>query len=532
TVKALDAFHSGRTELFKGLSAEKDMNSPDFFPRPVISLDMSRVANSNTNEFLTQRLMNSLNDNAKRHKVSLQSNDFPEAFFYLLSDVHEAMGQKAVLLIDEYDAPVVTIAGRCKPGSDGALLDETRSVMQDFYSVIKTAENHLKLAFITGITKFSRMGVFSQLNNLIDISLSPDFSAFMGYTHDELETYFSRFTAAMAFKLNMSEKELLTKISDNYDGFSFDGKQMLFNPFSILSFFKIGRFRNFWMQSGSNTLIRNFLKDNTLTVDQFPGMVVDDNFASNPGEIETTSPEGFLYQSGYLTLRHNSETTYTLDYPNGEVREAISKLFLENFGSNSSWNGIGESGRELSRYLASGDVSGMVSVFARLLAGICYDYHLAANRVSLSLLAAIKKIFRKISGADSLYDYGPNQPVELAEKLIRNRGESYYRSLLHACMLMAGARVTPEKPENLGRLDLEVVYGSLTYVIELKIAKNAGRAASAARAGLAQIHKQGYGRASKAPILVSLAIGRAERNVVGCLFEKDGRKTAVEIGGR
>ncbi|MDR1314135.1 MAG: PD-(D/E)XK nuclease domain-containing protein, partial [Deltaproteobacteria bacterium] len=109
------------------------------------------------------------------------------------------------------------------------------------------------------------------------------------------------------------------------------------------------------------------------------------------------------------------------------------------------------------------------------------------------------------------------------------KGESYYRSLLQTCLWMAGAKVTLEKPENLGRLDLEVVYGSVTYVWELKISENAKGAAAAARAGMDQIHRRGYGQASDTPVLVSLAIGKEERNIVGCIFERNGRETALKI---
>ncbi|MDR1313213.1 MAG: AAA family ATPase, partial [Deltaproteobacteria bacterium] len=379
TVNALDAFYSGRKELFQGLAAETDMNFPNFVACPVIRLDMSAVAGSDSKEILQNKIMKRLGIMAERHQVSLRGEDCADAFSCLIQDVHKASGQKAVLLLDEYDAPVINIIGREKRSCDKNLLMDTRTVMQDFYTQIKVEEEHIKFAFITGVTKFSRMGVFSRLNNLLDISLFPGFSAFMGYTHEELKTYFAPFITHTARALKMSEEGLLNQLKEYYDGFSFDGENEVYNPFSILSFFKVKEFGNFWMESGSNTVVRKYLRDKALTVDQFQGQEIDYSRARAPGEIDATSPAGFLYQSGYLTLRAKDDGAYLLDYPNSEVREAISTLFMENFTSD--WEGTGKSGRELGEKLASGDIAGMVGVLIQLLAGIHYRDHLDANRV-------------------------------------------------------------------------------------------------------------------------------------------------------
>jgi hypothetical protein len=170
----------------------------------------------------------------------------------------------------------------------------------------------------------------------------------------------------------------------------------------------------------------------------------------------------------------------------------------------------------------------MINVFRRLLAGIHYSDHVDADRKPRA------EALRKASGAATGADF-PDVSLRkrsgtLAERLTWRMGEHFYRCMLHASLWTAGAKVAPEKPENRGRLDLEEVYGPLTYVIGLKISENAGGAARAVREGMKQIRGRGYGRASGTPVLVSIAIGRAERNVAGCLYEKDGRETEVEIG--
>ncbi|MDR1039421.1 MAG: AAA family ATPase, partial [Deltaproteobacteria bacterium] len=272
TVHTLDAFYSGRTELFRGLAAEELMGSPAFVPMPVIVLDMSVPADSDSKAIFEERLIGQLKDNAERHGVSLRGSDSVGAFFFLLGDVHKSSGQKVVILIDEYDAPIIKLLEREPLVYNEQLLAETRKVVRDLYSKIKSSEHLIDFAFITGVTKFSRMGMFSLLNNLIDISIRPEFASFMGYTQEELERYFTPFIRNIAEKRGKSEKDLLDAIRDYYDGFSFDGKTMLYCPFSILSFFadaqsfiSNGQFANYWMESGSNTLVRKFLKDKAIT---------------------------------------------------------------------------------------------------------------------------------------------------------------------------------------------------------------------------------------------------------------------------
>jgi hypothetical protein len=267
TVNTIDAFCSGKKELFRGLEVEKLVSSPDFVVRPVIRLDMSMVAGSDNNLILSQKIMERLEKNAQRHNVSFNRIDCPAAFLSLLENVQRPSGQSVILLIDEYDSPIIQLAQRNKLTYDNVMLEERRIIMQNFYEVIKGADAFIRLAFITGVTKFSRRGVFSSLNNLTDISLSTEYSAFMGYTQEELEKNFAPFIAETALELKISEEKLLKKLNDRYDGFSFDGKQKLYNPFSILSFFCDNKFDNFWIKSGSNTIVREFMREKSLTVD-------------------------------------------------------------------------------------------------------------------------------------------------------------------------------------------------------------------------------------------------------------------------
>ncbi|MDR1039382.1 MAG: AAA family ATPase [Deltaproteobacteria bacterium] len=191
TVSALDAFCSGRNELFQGLAAERFMKSQAFVARPVIHLDMSEVAGSRSIGILEQNVFDILGEIAKRHNIPLRVADPAGAFLFLTKDIRRESDKKIVVLIDEYDAPVINIVQTEGSAEKKRLLDGTRETLSIFYSQIKAAAEHIELVFITGVTKLSRIGVFSMLNGLVDISIMPEFGEFMGNTQKELTDYFA-----------------------------------------------------------------------------------------------------------------------------------------------------------------------------------------------------------------------------------------------------------------------------------------------------------------------------------------------------
>jgi hypothetical protein len=524
TVSALDAFFSGRKELFQGLTALEFMDSPEFAPKPVIHLDMSRVATSEGLQVLKERLRLRLESIAKRHNVSTRGSDPGSAFSCLIEDIRDAVSQRVILLIDEYDFPVISLIQKDAMTYDSKLVEQTRDFMREFYTLIKANDEYIDFVFITGISKFSRMGVFSTLNNLVDISLKPEFAAFMGLTQEELEVNFAPHLIATAKQLRSDEKELLEQIRNYYDGFSFDGTTRVYNPFSTLLFFGDREFKKYWPLSGSNTFIRKFLKDQELTVEQFSGIAIDRDFADSPGEIGATTPEGFLYQAGYLTLRKDSQGAYTLDYPNFEVRAALSALFMDNLYSSQTQARTAR--LELGQHLAAGDVHNMLAVFWRLYAGLSYLDH--TDAISQRLIKRVLGGFFRLFGK-KLQDLADLNPEEKYLKDMRQKlGESFYRSALQSCLWGAEALVRPEAHNNKGRSDLEVRYNGRVYIIEMKTAQSKSAALKAAHDGMAQILKRDYGGAHKNPILISLAVDLKERNIGACVFIKNGETTVLE----
>jgi hypothetical protein len=428
--------------------------------------------------------------------------------------------------------------------------------MSDFYSKIKTADDYLEFVFITGVTKFSRMGVFSTLNNLTDISLLPEFAGVVGFTQEELEKYFKPFIGRTADTLCLKENVLLDKIRDYYDGYSFDGETRLYNPFSTMNFFGDMRFRNYWMESGSNTLIRAMLRDKGLTVDQFRDFPVDDDFASSPGEIEKTPAHGFLYQAGYLTLRKKTGSSYALDYPNFEVLSSMSRLSIDNLFT--STVEAGQASIRLEEHVAGGDVPAFVDDIMILYSNLAYDDHAAAKRLALFIALANDKtaevtrlmepafgrraildLTRKMTRAVDRNKHG--EAFSIMDDLIENSGqgkeihiklnESFYRSNLHSFLLGAGLKATPEIHSSHGRSDLVIEHKGLTYVIEMKVVEKASSAGTAAQKAMRQIFDHGYAAPYVSPpILMSLVVAEDTRNIAACVFVKDRLTERLEFG--
>ncbi|MDR1110492.1 MAG: ATP-binding protein [Deltaproteobacteria bacterium] len=555
TVSTLDSFYSGEKELFEGLAAEKFMDSPGFVPRPVIHLDMSAPSGADSKATLESNIADQLLLQARRHGVALRGANSASVFLNLMVDIQEASSQKVVLLIDEYDAPVIKVIQTPGLSEIKDLLKGTRAVMSDFYGKVKAADKYLEFVFITGVTKFSRMGVFSTLNNLKDISLLPEFAGIVGFTQEELENSFRPFVRRMADALDLRENVLLDKIRDYYDGFSFDGETRVYNPFSTMNFFGDMEFNNYWMESGSNTLIREMLSDKGLTVDQFRDYPVDKDFARFPGEIEKTPAHGFLYQAGYLTLRKNTDSSYALDYPNFEVLSSMSRLFIDNLFP--STLDAGQASIRLREHVADGDVAAIVGDFRRLYSRIAYDDHAAAKRLSLfiaisrdqraeltrllessfesyAIMEKTDQIMEAVSGNDygrafSIMDsffLGGGHGKEIRLKF----NESFYRANLHSFLLGAGLKAIPEIHSSQGRGDLVVEHGGKTYVIEMKVVGKASEAESAAKRGMKQIIGTGYADSYDDPILLSLAVAEDTRNVAACVFVKEGRRGRIELG--
>ena len=443
TLSTLDAMFSGKAELFKGLATEKWVEEQAGHPSPVLRLDMAHYLTGDRKSFENSLYLN-LTVFGQRQGFSMPRGDVKGAAG-ALKDVIEGLYDykgPVVVLIDEYDKPILDNIGNLEDAN------EMRQALRSFYTVLKGSDEYLRFVMLTGISKFSKTGVFSAMNNLQDISSDRKYGDIVGYTQRELEENFGAWIDSTMKAMSISRVELIGKIRDYYDGFSFDGNTRLYNPFSILNFFSEGKFKNYWYTSGSSSFIVTYMKQHGIQdPEEYSHIEVPEDFA-DAHEIESSTPESFLYQSGYLTIEKWENDMLTLDYPNYEVRKSLVRMYLDSVYHVKNYITLGS---KLWQALSDGSIEETVGLFNIALSGLPYT------------------------------DF-------------TDQGEMFYRSLF--LMLLRGASITAngEVPTNLGRSDVLIQFPKRVVVLEFKFAKNGTGIKRLRQEGQKQIEKKGYAK--------------------------------------
>ena len=438
TLSTLAAMFAGRTELFKGLAAESWVAKQAAHPNPVLRIDFG-LLNDSTCAELDAALRDELRRIAGEHGVRIASRTLGGVFKDVLVGIYSQEGP-VVVLIDEYDKPVLDHL------NDPRLAEEMRQKLRSFYTVIKSCEEYLRFVMLTGISKFTKMGVFSAINNLSDISMDKKFGALCGYTQQELENCFSGWIDATAPAMDMTREQLLAQLKEYYDGFSFDGITRVYNPFSTLRLFQEGSFSNYWYQSGSPSFIPEYLKErHEFSLEKFRHKRVSELFISSR-EIEQAAPESFLYQAGYLTLEKRQGQMLTLDYPNREVLDSLSAMYAQIVYN---VNDAGDAGLTLWEAFADHDPELVKRLYNSALASIPYEY-------------------------------------------FTGTGEDFYKAIFLTLLRGAGINSLGELHSSRGRSDVEVLLPDTVYVIEFKTAANVSAVEAKRSVGDAQITDRGY----------------------------------------
>ena len=471
----LDALFSGKRELFEGLAISR--TDWEWESYPVIHLDMSKVETSHGTSEFDRSMAVDLEYIARDYEIDLGGETLPGIMLKrLIVETSQKYGKPVVVIVDEYDKPFLDFYN--KP----PMAQEVRDIMRSYYSQFKANEPHIRFLFLTGISKFTKAGVFSTLNNLNDLSLDEEFGALLGYTEEELAEYFSEYLEAGAVKLKIPVDELVGKMRAFYNGFCFDGVQKVYCPFSVLNFFENYRMLNYWMDSGNPKIIADYMKDRWLTVEQFRGFQVSWDFALRPGEIETAPPESFLYQAGYLTLREGVAGDFSLDYPNTEVLNSMSELVYKNMILSGGGEYI-DLCAPLQRALFVGNCKLLINTLNRLLAGIPYDDYTGAAKQAISL-----------------------SDVEITTQ------EWLYRSTILAFLRGCNVMTFAEMHTSKGRSDLLLMHKGIPWVIEIKVAHD-GDCAVKAQEAMEQINGNQYADPYKNAKKVAIAIDDKTRQI-------------------
>ena len=427
----LQELFAGRRELFEGLEAYERWDWSVSYP--VVRLDFAGGDFAQPEELLAS-LGKQLDRIEEQAKLERRYDTGPGRLADLLERLHDQTGQRVVVLVDEYDKPILDALGQPE------IARANRDFLRGLYGMIKSCDAHIRFCFLTGVSKFSKVRLFSGLNNLRDITLDPAYSAICGYTDTDLDTVF-------APELPGLDRE---RIREWYNGYSWDGKGKVYNPFDVLLLFAEREFSAWWFETGTPTFLTKLLTEHCVAADRLDGLNASRALLST-FDVGRIAPEALLFQTGYLTIggRERSDDGFEyfrLVYPNREVRQSLNLSLLNYITGDPSRRE--QHSQILPRLLRAADMDGLEAWFRALFAGIPYHWH---NR-------------------NTIADY-----------------EGYYASVFYSFFVGSGAMVTPEDTGSTGRADLAVQVAGKMYVFEFKVFT-----ASQPGAALRQLQERGY----------------------------------------
>ena len=324
-LSTLENFFLGRRDLFKGLFIYD--YKWDWIEYPVIRIDLNG-SNYHEDDGLKNKLSYIIGFHENKFGIPAKENlNISERFLSLISTVSQNCGRQVVVLVDEYEKPLLDVIG------DEKKLKEYRNILSGFYSVLKSAEEYIKLIFLTGVSRFGHLNIFSGLNNLIDISLEDEFASICGITDKELRECFVSGITRLAQNQDCDYNQAIDKLKYHYDGYHFSGSLVdVYNPFSLFSCLRTSKFSEKWFQTGSSSFLLNITRRNRFDLTKLENLRVDENTLLGL-DSEFNDPVTLLYQTGYLTIKHYDKISevYTLGLPNFEVKNALYSAIIPHY---------------------------------------------------------------------------------------------------------------------------------------------------------------------------------------------------------
>ena len=356
----LHSYFAGKKELFKGLAIEK--LETEWTEHPVLHFDMS-TAKHMDKETLEQELNGKLSDYEEIYgKSKTGKTKLNQRLESLIVNAYAQTGSKVVVIIDEYDAPLLDVV------HEDEQLPQLRQVMRNFYSPLKACDPYLRFVFLTGITKFSQMSIFSELNNLKNISMMPEYAGICGITEEELTAQLADYVEAIAESQGKTHEEALQQLKQNYDGYHFSWPSPdIFNPFSLLTAFAKRKIGSYWFASGTPTYLIEMMRKFGVAPSQIgPTEAMASAFDAPTERMTSLIP--LLYQSGYLTIKdyYEEDNIYVLDIPNKEIRIGLMESLLPSYVQ-SGFNAGLVTVSKMNRALRQGDLDGMLRLLQQYL---------------------------------------------------------------------------------------------------------------------------------------------------------------------
>ncbi len=458
----LKELFEGNEPLFEGLYIHDHW---DWSVRyPVLRLDFGS-GNFNEPESLHKEVMAQLDAVEKETGLESHYDTASARFRHIIQMLHSQAGQRVVVLVDEYDKPILDVL------DEPEVACANRDFLRGLYATIKDSDAHVKFTFLTGVSKFSKVSLFSGLNNLTDITIDPPYSAICGYTEEDLDTVF-------APELPGLDRD---EIRNWYNGYSWRGQEKVYNPFDILLLFRRQSFEAYWFETGTPTFLIETLLSRGIGALALDNMLGSDDLLS-AFDVDHIATEALLFQTGYLTIiqtePRGSRTYYRLSYPNQEVRQSLNESLLNHLTGSPAQQA--EHSARLYDLLLVNDFAGLESLFKAFFASIPYQWH--TN--------------------NDIANY-----------------EGYYASVFYSYFASVGFDIVVEDSSSQGRLDMAVRFNDNVYLFEFKVVELASEGAA-----MAQLKEKGYAdkyRGLDQPIFM-----------IGVEFSKDTRNiTAFEVAG-
>ncbi len=413
-VSTLKEIFLGKKELFKGLWIEDKI---EWKSHSVVHLSFGVGGYKELG--LVNYLLKKLGQVAEEHELTIESTTVGFALEELITKIYKKYNKQVVLLIDEYDKPIIDFLGK----EEIPIALAHRSIMKEFYSPIKDLGSYLRFFLLTGVSKFSKVTIFSELNNLSDITLDQKYSTLLGYTEAEVLHYFVDYLKQVAIEEDISQQELIEKMRLWYNGYNFRGEEKVYNPFSILNFFDKKQFDNYWFESGTPSFLikaieeGNFYEMKDVEVD----LLSLGNF-----ELEDIDPVIVLFQAGYLTIKEQKPfNMFRLGYPNLEVANAMNRLLLAQYARKK----ITQTDNLLSKLASAFNNNDLETVFFYL---------------------------------NALF-------ADIPYQIFETKKESYYHSIIFLTFKLLGYYSDAEVSTAIGRIDVVVKNENTIYVIEFKV---------------------------------------------------------------
>ena len=458
----------GNKELFKGLYLEKNWNWDIKYP--VIHISFASNQPYTAEYTLADKINTLLEINADNYGLKLRGNNYSDNFLFLIIDLYNLHNNPVVILIDEYDKPILDVI------DDLEKAKTSREILRGFYGCLKDNDQYLRFVFLTGVTKFSKVSLFSGLNNLRDLTINSEYADICGYTQAELEDKFNEYLVGVDKK----------QLKHWYNGYNFGDHETkkVYNPFDILLFFANDKeYRNYWFETATPTFLLELLKNNRYYLPDLENLYASEDLLSS-FDIDNIKFETLLFQSGYLTIidkvssQLDAADSYLLNYPNYEVRKSFTSSLLNYFINDNSI--ISSTNRLLADVLVNHDFDRLKQVLTSFFAGLPYNWYVNNN---------------------------------IAEF------EGFYATIIYCLFNSLGITAIPEDTTNKGWIDLTIHLPEYKIIMEFKLT-TLGDAKSA----IQQIKDKNYAQkylAEKKPIyLIGISFNVNERNLDGLVWEK------------